>query len=138
MKIDIKRAKALLEAKRAALQKSLGQLTEAYPPSRGVGGGNRETQDWAEAAVDINEMEDESSIRANQEALLTEVGEALKRIEKGAYGICVECQQPIPERRLEILPWAARDIHCQEQAEKRKPEVPEEPVVWMGEYEFST
>jgi DnaK suppressor protein len=130
MTIDIKKVKSLLEEKRAELQKSLGQLTEAYPPFQ-TGEANRELQDWGEVAVDVNEMEDESSIRANQEALLTEVEEALKRIDKGSYGLCVECKQPIPEKRLEILPWAARDIHCQEQFEARKPQVPEEPIVWM-------
>ena len=106
-------------------------MTEAYPPSVESGGGNREIQDWGEVAVDLNEMEDEASIRANQEALLTEVEEALERIDRGSYGICVECKQPIPDKRLEILPWAARDIRCQEQLEKRKPAVSEEPVVWM-------
>jgi DnaK suppressor protein len=131
MTIDIKKMKSLLEEKRAELQKSLGQLTEAYPPPLESRGASREIQDWGELAVDVNEMEDESSIRANQEALLTEVVEALKRIDKGSYGLCVECKQPIPEKRLEILPWAARDRHCQERLEARKPQVLQEPVVWM-------
>ncbi len=138
MTIDLDMVKALLEKKRAELQKSLHHLTEAYPPPLDSGEGSRETQDWGEAAVDINEMEDESSIRANQQELLTEVEEALKRLEKGTYGYCVTCKQPIPAKRLEILPWAARDIHCQEQAEKRKPEAPGEPIVWVDEYEFYT
>ena len=137
MTIDLDRVKALLGKKRAELQKSLQQLTEAYPPPLESGEGSREIQDWGEAAVDINEMEDESSIRANQQELLTEVEEALRRLEKGTYGCCVACKEPIPAKRLEILPWAARDIRCQEQAEKKKPEVSKEPLVWMGEYEFS-
>ena len=138
MTIDPNLVKARLEKKRAELQKSLQQLTEAYPPPLDSGEGSRETQDWGEAAVDINEMEDESSIRANQQELLTEVEEALKRLERGTYGCCVTCKEPIPAKRLEILPWAARHVHCQEQAEKKKPEAPEEPVVWTREYEFYT
>lgn len=131
MTIDIKKMKSVLEAKRAELQKSLEKLTEAYLLSIEAGRASRETQDWGEAAVDINEMEGEWSIRTNQEALLIEVEEALKRIDKGTYGVCVQCKQPIPEKRLQILPWAARDIRCQEQLEARKSEVPEEPVAWM-------
>jgi RNA polymerase-binding transcription factor DksA len=136
MTIDFNMVKARLEKKRTALQKSLQQLTEAYPPPLESGEGSREIQDWGEAAVDINEMEDESSIRANQQELLTEVEDALRRLEKGTYGYCVTCKQPIPAKRLEILPWAARDRPCQEQAEKRKPEVPGEPALWEREFEF--
>jgi DnaK suppressor protein len=31
----------------------------------------------------------------------------------------VTCGQPIPEKRLEAIPWAARDIKCEEQLEQR-------------------
>lgn len=48
---------------------------------------------------------------------LAEVDAALARIEDGSYGVCVRCQQPILAERLEILPMAARCMHCQRQAE---------------------
>jgi DnaK suppressor protein len=39
---------------------------------------------------------------------------ALRRIEEGTYGICVECEDPISSRRLAALPAAALCIRCQE------------------------
>lgn len=36
-----------------------------------------------------------------------EVDEALKRIEKGKYGICLACQKPIDKLRLNAYPAAA-------------------------------
>lgn len=46
--------------------------------------------------------------------LLREVRAALQRVEEGDYGICVDCDEDIPEKRLGVVPWAARCIPCQE------------------------
>ncbi|HLG65321.1 MAG TPA: TraR/DksA C4-type zinc finger protein [Ktedonosporobacter sp.] len=35
------------------------------------------------------------------------------------YGTCVDCGQPIPEKRLEAIPWAARCIKDEEKLERR-------------------
>jgi DnaK suppressor protein len=52
-------------------------------------------------------------------ALLRDVDSALQRLEAGTFGICVECEEDIPTRRLQALPWAARCVPCQEKAERR-------------------
>ena len=52
-------------------------------------------------------------------ALLHEVGAALQRLEAGTFGICLECEEDIPARRLHALPWAARCVPCQEKMERR-------------------
>ena len=46
--------------------------------------------------------------------MLKEVRAALQRVEQGDYGICVDCDEDIPEKRLGVVPWAARCIPCQE------------------------
>lgn len=46
--------------------------------------------------------------------MLREVRAALQRVEQGDYGICVDCDEDIPEKRLGVVPWAARCIPCQE------------------------
>jgi len=33
------------------------------------------------------------------------IEEALDRIEAGDYGICLSCEEPIPAKRLQALPW---------------------------------
>ena len=45
---------------------------------------------------------------------LVQIGAALKRIEQGEYGICLDCEEPISPKRLAAVPWAAYCLHCQE------------------------
>jgi DnaK suppressor protein len=52
------------------------------------------------------------SSTANGELGLVE--DALKRIEKGTYGKCVECAEDIPTSRLEAVPWAPYCLKDQE------------------------
>src|SRR5215468_6140063 len=46
--------------------------------------------------------------------LLREVSDALHRIELGQYGICLECEEPISQKRLDAVPWARYCVTCQE------------------------
>ena len=39
---------------------------------------------------------------------------ALKRLDQGEFGLCTECEEPIPRRRLNIMPWAAYCVPCQD------------------------
>lgn len=45
------------------------------------------------------------------ERQIEEIEAALKRIETGEYGICQVCKKPIPEERLEVIPWANTCVH---------------------------
>ena len=45
--------------------------------------------------------------------------EALRRIEDGTYGICVDCGMTIPPARLQVKPEATRCIACQTDYEHR-------------------
>lgn len=41
----------------------------------------------------------------------------LAAIADGTYGVCASCEEPIPRRRLEAVPWARLCVPCQERAE---------------------
>jgi len=45
---------------------------------------------------------------------------AIAMINAGTYGICVDCGQPISEKRLQMYPNATRCLSCQELLEERK------------------
>ncbi|WP_119729208.1 TraR/DksA family transcriptional regulator [Thermomonospora amylolytica] len=45
---------------------------------------------------------------------LEEVDAALARLDVGTYGTCEGCGEPIPEGRLEILPYARFCVRCQQ------------------------
>jgi hypothetical protein len=50
--------------------------------------------------------------------LVQQVSEALERIDKGTYGLCLRCGQSIEAKRLAALPWVALCISCQEDKER--------------------
>lgn len=52
--------------------------------------------------------------------LLKQVQAALARMEDGTFGICLRCDEPIPERRLKALPWAAYCVPCQEFIDRQR------------------
>ncbi len=50
--------------------------------------------------------------------VLTQVEEALERIEEGTYGRCLRCGNFIDYARLKVLPYATLCIRCKELEEK--------------------
>ena len=44
------------------------------------------------------------------------IEEALDRLKSGDYGICLSCEEPIPAKRLNAVPWARYCVPCQESA----------------------
>ena len=45
---------------------------------------------------------------------LRQIQEALDRLQLGDYGICLGCDEAIPDKRLQALPWARYCVGCQE------------------------
>lgn len=45
-------------------------------------------------------------------AEIQRIRQALKRIDEGEYGYCLECGEEIGERRLDLDPAAARCVDC--------------------------
>jgi DnaK suppressor protein len=50
---------------------------------------------------------------------LTQMDEALDRLEDGTYGLCADCGQEIDERRLKVKPFAVCCVSCQSEKEIR-------------------
>ena len=67
-------------------------------------------------------------IRERERKLITKIGEALARLEEGAFGICERCGEEISEKRLEARPVTTLCIKCKEEQENlEKRGVPESP-----------
>lgn len=71
-------------------------------------------QDFAEQAVEREheEVMDALGLRCRRE--LAAVDRALRRIDSGDYGLCLECGESIPEARLEIVPFSEYCVSCAE------------------------
>ena len=71
----------------------------------------------AETATATLGREIDYTLGENSEQVLSEIDAALKRIEEGTYGTCVNCGGEIPRERLEANPWASLCIDCKRRAE---------------------
>lgn len=58
------------------------------------------------------------SLLQGQLERLKSIEEALRKLEEGTYGYCEECGEPIPTKRLKVLPFARCCVRCQEKMER--------------------
>ena len=47
------------------------------------------------------------------------IEESLEALEDGDYGFCEECEEPINEKRLLLMPFARLCVRCQSELERR-------------------
>ena len=67
-------------------------------------------------AMQAQAMAQASGLR--REATLRRISAALKRVDEGEYGVCLECGEPINRKRLEFDPTALLCIDCASRAEQ--------------------
>lgn len=58
------------------------------------------------------------SLSGSEREVLKEIEGALERVEAGDYGFCQACEEKIPAKRLQAVPWARYCIDCQELVEQ--------------------
>jgi RNA polymerase-binding protein DksA len=71
----------------------------------------------AETASATLGREIDYTLGENSGQVLAAIDAALKRIDEGTYGTCVNCGSQIRYERLEATPWAALCIDCKRKAE---------------------
>jgi DnaK suppressor protein len=72
----------------------------------------------ADAGSDNFEQEFALDLMDSEKKLLSEINEALRRIEEGVFGICEGRGENIPKVRLNAIPWARYCVTCAELKEK--------------------
>ena len=79
----------------------------------------------ADQGTDSYEQQFTLSLMENEEQTLGEIAAALERLEQGAFGRCEECRKPIPQTRLDVLPYTRHCVECarklQGEATERQP-----------------
>ena len=75
---------------------------------------NTRQGDLADQATGNNEVHIQLKLKQTDAKILQAIEEALLRIEKGTYGICRDCGEPIAEARLRAIPWTRVCITCKE------------------------
>ncbi len=107
--------KKLLDKERE-LQESIAHLKEDAQEVRDPG-----VEDEADAATTDENVDEVLAAGTIEWETLTLVRGALKRIEDGTYGKCIDCGRPIEPARLEAVPWTP---YCLADQEKHDPPVP--------------
>jgi DnaK suppressor protein len=72
----------------------------------------------ADSGTDNFDRDFALSLLSSDQDAIYEIEEALKRIEKGTYGVCELTNKPIPRARLEAIPWTRFTVTAQAQLEK--------------------
>jgi DnaK suppressor protein len=91
-----------------------------------LGTSNRDEIRIENAAEDFDRIQQrmnrEVAIRNldRESRLLKSVEEALARIATGDFGVCLRCDEAIPEKRLKAVPWASHCLSCQEKLDRRR------------------
>src|SRR4051812_30560623 len=73
----------------------------------------------ADEGTEVFEEERDEGLADGLREELAAIERAERRLEEGTYGISVESGQPIPDERLEAVPWAERTEEEQERYEGR-------------------
>jgi RNA polymerase-binding protein DksA len=100
--------RSLLETERERLETVIAQ-NEANG-AKNLGYGNHMADDATEAFEQAKGL----ALRQNAVQLLTQVGDALERLEEGTYGDCEQCGKAIDPARLKALPYATLCLQCQQ------------------------
>jgi len=84
----------------------IGQLVNARQDS------NSDDEHDPEGSTLAFERSQTDALLAQSTQRLSQIGEALERLDAGTYGLCVRCGEPIAAARLEARPYAPNCIGC--------------------------
>jgi RNA polymerase-binding transcription factor len=100
--VDPERARERLREERARIEREL----EAIGQTRA----SDEPRDTGDAGVELDQAERDEAIRDDLRRTLEAIERAEARLEEGTYGKSVVSGEPIPDGRLEAIPWAERTV----------------------------
>jgi DnaK suppressor protein len=72
----------------------------------------------ADSGTDNFDRDFALSLLSSDQDAIYEIEEALKRIEKGTYGVCELTGKQIPKARLDAIPWTRFTVEAQAQLER--------------------
>jgi DnaK suppressor protein len=98
--MDTERARELLQAERARIERGLAQAAHEDD------GEEADDQDPGNLASDLYQDEFDEGLRDDLGAQLAAVERAEERLAAGTYGLSVQSGEPIPDERLEVVPTA--------------------------------
>jgi RNA polymerase-binding transcription factor DksA len=118
-KRDLKRYEKLIKEEKQRVLERLGMIEEEIQGLRAAQTGNQSySNHMADIGSDSMETEQAFLHASKGTDYLLALEDALKRIEKGVYGTCADCDEKIPPRRLEAYLAARLCVQCKSKREK--------------------
>lgn len=119
-KKTVKKTNRTIDIARKRLTVRRQELIDLYEHDLRVGKGlpDAGAEDLVDRANDAYNREFLLSLSGTERDALVEVEQALERLDGGDYGHCSHCEDKIPAKRLQAVPWARYCIDCQELAEQ--------------------
>lgn len=117
---DKKRFKAILMKLRDTLMRRVKNVaSDTLNKSQREASGELSgyTFHMADMASDNYEREFSLELASGERETLMEIDDALRRIQEGTFGVCVECGGSITKKRLIAMPFAKLCLKCQESIE---------------------
>jgi DnaK suppressor protein len=112
--MDEGRARSLLEQNRERVQKLLADTTQREDE----GELSHADQHMADDAQFLADEEVDEGLRERLQEELEAIERAERRLAEGTFGRSVESGEPIPDARLEAIPWAERTAEEQARYER--------------------
>jgi len=100
--VDPEQARKRLSEERARVETELERIGETRVPDEPI--------DTGDAGVELDQAERDEAIREDLRRTLEAIERAEARLEDGTYGKSVVSGEPIPDGRLEAIPWADRTV----------------------------
>jgi DnaK suppressor protein len=98
--VESERARRRLSEERARIDEELARLRD--DPT------DDDQRDYGDQAAELDQRERDEAIREELRETLAAIERAERRLEEGTYGVSVVSGEPIPDERLELIPWAER------------------------------
>ena len=112
---DLNRYRQLLHRRRADI---LGDVASLELDAQNGSSGGISYEHMADAGSDNFEQEFTLGLVESERKLLVQINDALLRMRKGIYGVCLERGVPIGTTRLDAKPWAKWCIEVVREKEK--------------------
>jgi len=116
--VDVDQFRDLLQEERRRVLHAIEYLHKENPGSIEDETEDQTQDNLAETATATLDREIDYTLEENSEHVLSAIDDALKRIEGGTFGVCVNCGKAISEDRLAALPWATTCIDCKRLEER--------------------
>lgn len=115
-----KTAKSGLDALKDRLLTQRQEILDMYEHDLRVGQemSDEGAEDLVDRANSAYNREFMLSLSGSERDLLKEIESALERVDSGEFGVCNACEEKIPAKRLQAVPWARYCIDCQELVEQ--------------------